>query len=142
MGAFLLLSIECSTSHCLYIAMAVFAKYCFPTQRQKEVQTAGHAPRFRNWTQPKMPSVRWRISNFHVVVTQIYIHIVFQQIDIKDSTDSGGGPTLKMFGVTEVRIHSGASIAACRLPYHFSFLFMLKCSGIANDSLFRLETLS
>lgn len=48
MSAFLLLSIECSTSHCLHIEMAVFAKYPFPTQRQKEVQTAGHGPRFHN----------------------------------------------------------------------------------------------
>ena len=28
---------------------------------------------------------------------------VFQQIDVEESTESGGAPTLRMFGVTEVR---------------------------------------
>lgn len=27
---------------------------------------------------------------------------VFQQIDIEDATENGGGPTLRMFGVTQV----------------------------------------
>jgi hypothetical protein len=46
---------------------------------------------------------------------------VFQQIDIADSSENGGGPALRMFGVTEV------SLSYTLGGYNVLYLFVFTC---------------
>ncbi|EKM50426.1 uncharacterized protein PHACADRAFT_104509 [Phanerochaete carnosa HHB-10118-sp] len=71
------------------------------------------------WARPRLPRIDPKKDA-----------IVFQQIDIEDSTEYGGGPTLRMFGVTQ----AGNSVLAHVTDFH-PYFYVAAPRGFLTDDI-------